>query len=193
MNKHLINIKKSLIGGLVLPLLMTACGSKSKTLVITDEPIPQKPTNFLQHKSDFSVAARDTKDGHLHVISYNANSLCSFLNPGDTLEIDFVDNNNKDYYEGGCELVVTDYQTREYESVIEKPEQICNSNGCTPLAYHDIKIYVYLSDKTTQKMVDRRATKVKGLLSVNDSLRNTIDSLKNVINDVTESKLSLER
>lgn len=161
--RYVVNIKNSLLYGLVFSLMMTACGRKSKTMIVTDEAL-------LGNTKGFAIAARDINDGKLHTVRYADGALCSYLEPGDTLTIDFIQARgikstsairiaDETYYDKGDELVVSDHQI---------------SGSRFPASN---QIYVYLSDETRQKLLSKRANGKKSLLYINDSLKNANERL----------------
>ena len=189
--KFLTNLKTTLCGGMLLPLLLASCGSKeNRTLVVVDEPLPSDVKGY-------ALPARDVDGGKLYVVCYDKDGLCSYLKPHDTLNIKLLNVRFNDHsavhsYERGADLYITDYQN----------PHACGAYTETRCGYEYNKdkfrqwcLRVDLSEDTKNMLLDRSAKDTQGVFHVNGCLRNTNDSLKiaNTILTKLASKTSGDR
>lgn len=190
--KFLANLKTTLFGSMVFPLLLASCSGndKHRTLVVVDEPLPSDVKGY-------ALPARDVDCGKLYVVCYDQDGLCSYLKPKDTLNIELLNVRFNDHsavhsYEHGRDLYITDYQN----------PHACGAYTETRCGYEYNKerfrqgfLRVDLSEDTKNMLLDRSAKDTQGVFHVNGCLRNTNDSLKiaNTILTKLASKTSGDR
>ena len=176
--RFLANIKTTVLGGVILPLLLASCGGdKHRTLVVVDEPLPGDVKGY-------ALPARDVDCGKLYVVCYDKGGLCSYLNPNDTLKIELLDvngvnANDDDRYEYGADLYITDYQDPH------------SCGGYDDDRFRKWCLRVDLSDSTRNMLLARRAKDPKGVFYVNSCLKKDNDSLK--IANLMLSKLASKK